>query len=248
MTAHIETEAAIRVMETYGASTTSPARGGPGDQAGRRQQPQGDPVSDDRPTDNALLHLAGGYDAPAGMVRAMARELQGYRAAELGVGVARTDAMSDELSDAEWTARCFHGHYEANAPEFSYKTREASAVAWDDVPEQNRRLMVCTAGHALRDLMDRGWTPPAPTAMSRSAAEVLACHFAAHDDTYVHPEQQVAGDAAIAALAAYGLTVVPNGQVQLDGERWTVEQQAATFAVHPDGLAARWVRPVDGPK
>jgi len=84
--------------------------------------------------------------------------------------------------------------------------------------------------------------------MSDNAAEVLACHFATHDDTYVHPEHEVAGDAAIAALAAYGLTVVPDGQVQLDGERWTVEQQAATFAVHPDGLAARWVRPVDGPK
>jgi len=117
--------------------------------------------------------------------------------------------MSDELTDAEYAARCFHGHYENHAPEFGYKTREASAVAWDDVPEANRRLMVCTAGHVLRDLMDRGWTPPAPTAMSRSAAEVLACHFAAHDDTYVHPEHEVAGDAAIAALAAAGLTVVP---------------------------------------
>ncbi|GEM_PF-7105869 len=45
--------------------------------------------------------------------------------------------------------------------------------------------------------------------MSDNAANVLACHFAAHDDTYVHPEHEVAGDAAIAALTAAGLAVVP---------------------------------------
>jgi hypothetical protein len=54
----------------------------------------------------------------------------------------------------EYVARCFHSHYEAHAPEFGYDTRPDSAVPWSDVPEQNRRLMVCTAGHVLRDLLD----------------------------------------------------------------------------------------------
>ncbi len=42
-------------------------------------------------------------------------------------------------------AQLFHEAYERLAPEHGYKTREASAVPWDDVPEDNRALMVATA-------------------------------------------------------------------------------------------------------
>lgn len=45
---------------------------------------------------------------------------------------------------AEAIARAFHENYERLAPEYDYKTREASAVPWADVPEQNRQLMVAT--------------------------------------------------------------------------------------------------------
>ena len=41
-------------------------------------------------------------------------------------------------------ARAFHEQYEALAPLFDYKTRDASAVPWEQVPDSNRRLMTAT--------------------------------------------------------------------------------------------------------
>jgi hypothetical protein len=52
----------------------------------------------------------------------------------------------------EELARLFHETYEQLAPEYGYKTREASAVSWADVPEGNRRLMVATAAEVLKHL------------------------------------------------------------------------------------------------
>lgn len=46
---------------------------------------------------------------------------------------------------AEQIAARFHETYERLAPSFSYKTREASAKPWADVPEQNKRLMIAVA-------------------------------------------------------------------------------------------------------
>ena len=54
--------------------------------------------------------------------------------------------------NAEELARFFHETYERLAPEYQYKTREDSAVPWDEVPEDNRRLMVATAAEVLRKL------------------------------------------------------------------------------------------------
>lgn len=42
----------------------------------------------------------------------------------------------------ESLAEKFHTLYEAFAPEYSYETREDSAVPWADVPEQNKKLMI----------------------------------------------------------------------------------------------------------
>ncbi|MGW4129483.1 hypothetical protein [Amycolatopsis japonica] len=56
--------------------------------------------------------------------------------------------MSD--AQAEALARQFHEAYERLAPSFGYKTREASAVPWDQVPEQNRALMVAVAAEILK--------------------------------------------------------------------------------------------------
>src|SRR6476620_5707632 len=42
---------------------------------------------------------------------------------------------------AEILAEKFHETYERLAPDFGYRTREASAKPWTEVPEQNRKLM-----------------------------------------------------------------------------------------------------------
>lgn len=52
--------------------------------------------------------------------------------------------------DAEEIAHEFHATYERLAPRFGYKTREASAVDWRDVPEQNRNLMISVVHDLLR--------------------------------------------------------------------------------------------------
>lgn len=49
-------------------------------------------------------------------------------------------------------AREFHESYERQAPELGYRTRAASAVPWDQVPEANRTLMYAT----VADLLERG--------------------------------------------------------------------------------------------
>jgi hypothetical protein len=56
------------------------------------------------------------------------------------------DTIADDV------ARAFHESYERLAPEFGYKTREASAVPWEDVPDANASLMRAVA----RDLLERG--------------------------------------------------------------------------------------------
>lgn len=52
---------------------------------------------------------------------------------------------------AERIARAFHEAYERLAPSFGYETRKASAVPWEDVPEENRELMVATVETLLED-------------------------------------------------------------------------------------------------
>ena len=52
-------------------------------------------------------------------------------------------------SPAEGLARLFHETYERLAPDYGYRTREASAVPWEDVPDGNKRLMIATAAEVL---------------------------------------------------------------------------------------------------
>lgn len=52
----------------------------------------------------------------------------------------------------EELAKFFHDEYERIAPHFGYKTREASAKPWDQVPEDNRRLMEAVAASILLNL------------------------------------------------------------------------------------------------
>jgi hypothetical protein len=56
---------------------------------------------------------------------------------------------SDGL-EAAALAKRFHETYERLAPQFDYKTREESKVAWDDVPEANKNLMIATCAEILK--------------------------------------------------------------------------------------------------
>jgi hypothetical protein len=49
----------------------------------------------------------------------------------------------------EELARRFHETYENLAPLYGYKTREATAVQWEDVPEPNKSLMIAVAAAVL---------------------------------------------------------------------------------------------------
>ena len=46
------------------------------------------------------------------------------------------------MKNAEQLAEKFHNTYERLAPEHGYETRKESAGAWEDVPENNKRLMI----------------------------------------------------------------------------------------------------------
>lgn len=46
---------------------------------------------------------------------------------------------------AERVAKAFHETYERLAPEHAYETRKASALPWESVPSNNKRLMIAVA-------------------------------------------------------------------------------------------------------
>jgi hypothetical protein len=54
-------------------------------------------------------------------------------------------------NDAEALARRFHEAYERLAPAYGYRTREESAVPWEEVPETNRSLMVAVAAEIIAE-------------------------------------------------------------------------------------------------
>lgn len=87
---------------------------------------------------------------------------------------------TDEPTEADpyQVARLFHETYERLAPSFGYETRKASAVQWDDVPEQNRRLMVAVADEVLRALVGGRSAAPTRDEWADAARELLA---AMHD-------------------------------------------------------------------
>ncbi len=56
------------------------------------------------------------------------------------------------LKVSEELAKRFHETYERLAPDFGYKTREASAKPWKDVPEDNKQLMIAVCKEILKAL------------------------------------------------------------------------------------------------
>jgi hypothetical protein len=60
-------------------------------------------------------------------------------------------AIVGGMTNAERIARSFHEAYESLAPSHGYETREASAKPWDEMPEQNKALMVGTVQRLLHE-------------------------------------------------------------------------------------------------
>jgi hypothetical protein len=58
--------------------------------------------------------------------------------------------------DVQRYARAFHEAHERLAPSFGYKTRDRSAVPWDEVPDDNKGLMLATVRAVLAVLADGG--------------------------------------------------------------------------------------------
>jgi hypothetical protein len=56
------------------------------------------------------------------------------------LNLSQRGAVTD--TQAERLAKRFHKLYETLAPQYGYETRKASAVEWEQVPENNRRLMI----------------------------------------------------------------------------------------------------------
>ena len=67
--------------------------------------------------------------------------------------VADADTVWLNFSDED-VAKLFHSTYEDLAPTYGYTTRKASAVLWQDVPEQNRLLMVETVTRVRLEMVD----------------------------------------------------------------------------------------------
>lgn len=62
------------------------------------------------------------------------------------------------METAERIAKAFHEAYERLAPEAGYKTREESAVPWEEVPSENRILMIATVDYLLaRGIIEAGY-------------------------------------------------------------------------------------------
>lgn len=60
-------------------------------------------------------------------------------------------------NSSERMARLFHEHYERLAPSYQYETRKESAVPWEQVPANNRELMIDVASSLLAVGYRRTW-------------------------------------------------------------------------------------------
>lgn len=66
---------------------------------------------------------------------------------------APVDQQSDSngLLSAEKLAKRFHEKYELLAPYYKYETRLASRTSWENVPENNKKLMIAVCGELLNE-------------------------------------------------------------------------------------------------
>lgn len=117
---------------------------------------KGEPVADQTPDPIDVIAGAVGGMLGHGYEPEIAKvALEALKAAGLQV---------TPIPDAETLAQRFHEAYERLAPEYGYETRPDSAVPWNDVPEQNRALMVAVC---------REMALPIPDADTRQEVETL---------------------------------------------------------------------------
>jgi hypothetical protein len=89
--------------------------------------------------------------------------------------------------NAEQLAQFFHETYERLAPNYGYKTREASAKPWAEVPESNKNLMIAVAHEVLCKLHGADfveWQEHSAKEYERQMAEqtrICACGHAVSD-------------------------------------------------------------------
>lgn len=120
------------------------------------------------------------------------RKLASRSSAESGAGaptsLGQDESVASRLSaprqspapDAERIARAFHRAYELLAPRFGYRTREASAKDWDEVPEANRLLMMATVNQLLiEDVIMPADAPPSgpPTGTLNARDPMRRCAY-----------------------------------------------------------------------
>lgn len=82
------------------------------------------------------------------------REVNCVQYPEDSCGCDFCEECETKLKAAEELARRFHETYERLAPDFGYKTREASAKPWKDVPENNKQLMIAVCKEILQALQE----------------------------------------------------------------------------------------------
>lgn len=63
------------------------------------------------------------------------------------------------MSHPDSIAQAFHEAYERLAPDHGYETRKASAVPWNQVPEQNKSLMIAVVGALIETGVIQPGTP-----------------------------------------------------------------------------------------
>lgn len=84
---------------------------------------------------------------------------------------------------AEAIARAFHQTYERLAPVHAYRTRKASAVPWEDVPGNNRALMIATVGALLDDGVISPAAADAAVPDGADVDQVAAAAYAAYGES-----------------------------------------------------------------
>jgi caspase domain-containing protein len=83
------------------------------------------------------------------------------------VPLLHASARLSPVPDAESVAKLFHETYERLAPTFGYETRVDTRVTWEQVPEQNKRLMIATITEVLTIL----FPPEATTSAANNTSE-----------------------------------------------------------------------------
>jgi hypothetical protein len=56
-----------------------------------------------------------------------------------------------DVMDPEWLARKFHEAYERLAPAHDYRAREESVVTWEELPSNNKKLMIAVCGELISE-------------------------------------------------------------------------------------------------